>query len=205
MNSLPLGDVALVARVLVGVVLVVAGFAKVRAAKDFASATRQFRILPGPLVSPVSRVLPVVELGAGLGILSGAAPAFFGWLAVGLFLLFTLAIIVVLARGDLLRCSCFGALAGERLTWLSVARNVVLTSAAVAIAWSAPRSSSDVASIPVPAIDDLVPAVLTTVAVVFMYVASIRALGLEATPSDDDAQTSADQHGAVVHMEGILE
>ncbi len=175
-------DVALVFRILLAAVLVLAGISKLKAVANFRAALRQFRILPPFVVDPVSRVLPIAELAVGAGILSGVEPYLFGSVAAALLGLFTLAIVVTLLRGDHLRCSCFGSLAAERLTWLSVARNLVLVFGAFFIAGYPRLERAD--RVLVPALDDFVPAALIAVAVVFMYVATIRALGLEASPAE---------------------
>jgi uncharacterized membrane protein YphA (DoxX/SURF4 family) len=63
--------VATAARLLLGVVLVVAGALKLPDPAAAVRAVRAYRLLPEALVEPVAFGLPVVEVAVGLALLAG--------------------------------------------------------------------------------------------------------------------------------------
>lgn len=83
-------------------------------------------------------VLPLAELAvSGVLLPSGTARA--GALgSAALLSAFTIAIAVNLVRGRMPECRCFGQVHSTRVSWGTVARNVILTAAAVAIVVAGP-------------------------------------------------------------------
>lgn len=100
--------VGLVARLVLGGVLVVAGGLKLGNFGESIEAVRAYRLLPYDLSAPLGYALPVIEVAAGLLLIVGLftrAAALVGGL---LMLSFIIAIASVWARGLSIDCGCFG-------------------------------------------------------------------------------------------------
>ena len=100
--------IGLVARLVLGVVLTVAGGLKVTSPEVSARAVRAFQILPYDFAGYVGYALPVVEILVGLLLIAGLftrASAAAGGL---LMLAFVIGIISAWARGLSIDCGCFG-------------------------------------------------------------------------------------------------
>jgi uncharacterized membrane protein YphA (DoxX/SURF4 family) len=134
---------ATAARLLLGVVFVVAGLVKLPDPAAAERAVRAYRLLPESLVAVVAFGLPVLEIAVGLALLAGvfvrtAAVATAVMLAV-----YIAAIASVWARGLSIDCGCFGnggqVAAGRTQYPAEIARDVALLVVALALArW--PRS-----------------------------------------------------------------
>jgi uncharacterized membrane protein YphA (DoxX/SURF4 family) len=111
-----------------GVVLLVAGIAK-RADRGWPAAARALGA-PAWSIAP----LPWVEIGLGAVLVSGLLRPWAAVLAAILLVLFTVLVVVNLARGRRPPCACFGARSHEPIGALSVVRNLgLLGLAAVAL------------------------------------------------------------------------
>jgi uncharacterized membrane protein YphA (DoxX/SURF4 family) len=124
---------ALVLRLVVAGLLVVAGALKLRAPVAFATEIANYQLLPA--VAPyLAATLPVAELVVGLTLL--AAPA--AWRraaalgALALFAAFTVAVASAYFRRINIDCGCFGT-GGGSITALTLARNLALMLAAAAL------------------------------------------------------------------------
>jgi peroxiredoxin len=132
-----MGTTILAARIAVGLALAVAGVAKLASREDTRRTLRDFGV-PSGLCAPVALGLPLVEL-ATAALLLPTATAVVGGVAVAtLMLLFSLAIVRVLMRGEAVRCNCFGALGAREVGWPELARNAVLGALGVFIAAAGP-------------------------------------------------------------------
>ena len=127
---------ALVLRVGLGGLLVVAGGLKLRAPVAFATEIANYQLVPA--VAPyVAAVLPVLELVVGGALVVGrrawrraAALA-----ALGLLAAFTVAVASAYLRRINIDCGCFGT-GGGPITGLTLARNLVLMAAAATCVWA---------------------------------------------------------------------
>ncbi len=125
---------ALLARLVVGGLLLVAGALKVRAPVAFATEIANYQLFPA--VAPyLGAILPVVELTIGLALIVGPRTwrrgAALG--ALGLFATFTVAVASAYFRRINIDCGCYGTGGGPN-TALPLARNVgLLTAAALAL------------------------------------------------------------------------
>jgi len=114
-----------------------AGLAKLTAPQEFARAVRNYDLLPARRVGTVATWLPRLELLAALLLALGVLTTLAAAVLAGLLLAFTAAVAVSLLRGRQLDCGCFGSTAPRRITWATVARNLVLAAmAALVVAWS---------------------------------------------------------------------
>ncbi len=145
---------ALLCRLVLGVVFIISALGKLLDPQDFARATAAFRILPIQTVNLFAMVLPWVEMMCGaLLIVNRKVPAAALILA-GLNAMFILVIVSAMARGLDIDCGCFSLLAKEKAglsIWLIVRDLVFL---ALCLPLLAPirtsRQSSSKRSIIVP-------------------------------------------------------
>jgi uncharacterized membrane protein YphA (DoxX/SURF4 family) len=100
--------VSLVARLVLGAVMLVAGALKVTDPVSATQAVRAYELLPSALDSPVGLILPFLEIAIGLLLIVGfgVRPAA---LAAGVFMVvFIAAVSSAWARGLAIDCGCFG-------------------------------------------------------------------------------------------------
>lgn len=114
--------------VAVALTLVTAAVAKIRqpirTAQDFAA-------LGLPIPRFLARCVPAVEIAVAMALL--VIPGWGAVAAFGLLALFTALLVSLVRSGQSIACSCFGAVSDEPVSWVEVARNVVLLGAAAAI------------------------------------------------------------------------
>lgn len=118
-----------VARLLLAVVFVIAGVAKLVDLKGSREAMRGFG-LPVALANPFGVLLPLVELVVAVALIPLASA---WWGAVGalvLVLLFIAGIVYNLARGRTPDCHCFGQLYSKPIGWPTLVRNALLAAVA---------------------------------------------------------------------------
>lgn len=113
--------IANVARVALGLALVVAAVAKLAAGVRWVDQAATLGVR-----RPIAVALPWFELTVGATVAAGLAEPWPAVIAVGLLVVFTAWIAVHLVRGDHPPCACFGALSAAPLSWWHVARNVAL-------------------------------------------------------------------------------
>jgi uncharacterized membrane protein YphA (DoxX/SURF4 family) len=120
-------------RLVLGLTFIVAGLSKLAARDDLARTVISYGILPSGWAQFVATWLPRFELMTGmllvLGVVGRAAAA----LAALALAAFTAGAIVNLLRGRVIDCGCFGPTRIKRVTWRTVARNVLLVAAAVVL------------------------------------------------------------------------
>jgi len=100
--------VTTLARLVLGVVLVVAGWLKVSSPDEAVRAVQAYRILPGGLTHPVGYGLPLLEVLVGLLLLLGLGTRWAAVAAGVLMVVFIAGIVSVWARGLSIDCGCFG-------------------------------------------------------------------------------------------------
>jgi uncharacterized membrane protein YphA (DoxX/SURF4 family) len=110
----------LVARLVVGVIFLIAGIDKVAAPGAFADAVRAFHILPSALVLPFAFVVPWLELLVAVYLIGGFMCRFAAGGAVVLLGMFVLALGLAIVTGNTAHpCGCFGSKSNPVVTWLS--------------------------------------------------------------------------------------
>src|SRR2546421_493895 len=125
------------ARVLLAVVFVVAGLAKLADRARARQALRDFGV-PAALATPLGLLLPLAELAVVLALLPTRS-AWWGALgALVLLLLFIAGIGANLARGRTPDCHCFGQLHSAPVGWPTLTRNAVLAAVAAFVVWQGP-------------------------------------------------------------------
>jgi putative oxidoreductase len=132
----------LVIRVILGVIFLVAGSAKIGHATFFAAQIAGFRILPSVVIAPMALILPYLEVMLGgylvLGLFTRAA----AWIAAAMLLAFDLAIASAVVRGMAVNCGCFGPTDQTVTTWAEVARDAVFVLLAIFVALRGPGTLS---------------------------------------------------------------
>ena len=98
----------LIARLILGGVLLVAGALKIGNLQKSAMAVRAYELLPVSLANLLGYALPWVEIGVGLLLITGAAVRISGLIGAFTMLAFIIAISQAWARGLSIDCGCFG-------------------------------------------------------------------------------------------------
>ena len=99
----------LLGRLVLGGVLLLAGYLKAKSPAEAAMSVRAYEVLPISLANTLGYILPWLEIGAGLLLIIGVAvkkSAIFGG---ALMVLFIIAIGQAWARGLSIDCGCFGS------------------------------------------------------------------------------------------------
>ncbi len=129
--------VSLLARLLLGGVLLAAGGLKVGALGESVVAVRAYLILPYELTELVGYALPLAEIALGLALITGTFTRVSGALGALLMLVFAAGIASAWARGLSLDCGCFGGggvidpeVAKAAYPW-EIARDIGLAAAGV--------------------------------------------------------------------------
>ncbi len=120
-------------RLFVGVILLSVSVSKLAHLRQFQQGIQNYQVVPSPLASKrafsmaLTIAIPLAELLAGLGLITGfwLFPA--ALLAVALFVVFCIAITINLVRGRRdLSCHCGGAIGNHLISWWLVGRNGLL-------------------------------------------------------------------------------
>jgi uncharacterized membrane protein YphA (DoxX/SURF4 family) len=131
---------AVVFRFALAVVFLLSGLAKLPLRAAFTEAVRNYKLVPDRLASVIGRLLPPVEVAAGLVLVLGLGvrpvAAFVGAFLVA----FSTAVAINLLRGRAIDCGCFGPIAQRQITWLTVLRNAVLIVAAAVVVAEGPTA-----------------------------------------------------------------
>ena len=125
---------ALIARLLLALVFVVAGSAKLADHKGSRQALVDFG-LPAALAGPLGILLPLAELAVAAALLPTATAPWGALGALALLLMFVAVIGLNLARGREPDCHCFGQLYSAPAGWKTLARNGVLAAIAGFLVW----------------------------------------------------------------------
>lgn len=120
-----LGQIGLVASVIVAVVFIVAAVSKLADNDGTQTAVREFGA-PASLAGLLAFGLPLAELGVAAAIIYGPTRSIGAVGALGLLLIFSIAIASRLVRGSAPDCHCFGQLHSAPVSWKTLARNGLL-------------------------------------------------------------------------------
>jgi uncharacterized membrane protein YphA (DoxX/SURF4 family) len=99
----------LLGRLVLGIVLLLAGYLKAKAPAEAAMSVRAYEVLPIPVANILGYSLPWLEIGVGLLLIIGLAVKKSSILGGGLMFLFIVAIAQAWARGLSIDCGCFGS------------------------------------------------------------------------------------------------
>jgi uncharacterized membrane protein YphA (DoxX/SURF4 family) len=131
---------ALLARGLLAVVFIWAAWHKVLEPGEFALNVATYQILPLSLINLQAIGLPWVELLIGVLLISGLWTRESALITIGMNIMFIVAIIITLYRGEEILCGCFASGdAGHQIGWDLVIRDFGLLLVGVYLAWVGPR------------------------------------------------------------------
>ena len=118
---------ALLVRVFIGLLFVVSSLEKIVDPAAFAQSITNYKMVPEWLVSFAATILPWLELLCGFSVLFGALTRGSSFLLSAMLTVFTLAVLVALARGLDISCGCFtqDPTAGK-IGWLKILQNATL-------------------------------------------------------------------------------
>ena len=130
----------LIARVVVGGTLLVAGALKIGHFDSLASTIAAYRIpfLTPEVIAPLSIAIPLVEVLLGAYVLIGLYTRAAAALALCEFVIFAAAVASVVVRGIPAPCGCFGPADTRPASWVEVARDLALALVALFIFLRAP-------------------------------------------------------------------
>lgn len=117
---------ALVARVYLAVVFLLACYHKLLDPAAFALDIATYQIMPLATINLMAIVLPWVELAAGLMLLVGFRARAGALLVAAMMAVFTAAIAIALGRGLEMSCGCFASqgAAEDPISWLTILRDL---------------------------------------------------------------------------------
>jgi uncharacterized membrane protein YphA (DoxX/SURF4 family) len=131
---------AVVFRFGLAVIFLLSGLAKLPRRAEFTSAVRNYKLVPDRVGALVGRLLPPVEIAAGALLALGLGVRPVAALLGAFLVVFSSAVAVNLLRGRTINCGCFGPVAERRITWSTVARNLVLAGAAGVVVAAGPTA-----------------------------------------------------------------
>ncbi len=139
--------VRLFVRLLLGVLLLSVGVGKLSHPRQFQQGIQDYHVVPSllekklALTALLSLAIPLAELLAGLGLISGFWLIAAIVLALALFVVFSVAIIINLACGRRdLSCHCGGIVGNHLISWWLVGRNSLLIVGLVLLLFTPPDS-----------------------------------------------------------------
>lgn len=118
------------ARLLLGVVFLIAAVAKLRDRAAFRQSVVAFGF-PAALAGAASVLIPIIEIVVAILIIRAPSAGVGALASLLLLLVFTAAIAINLARGRTPSCSCFGTAASEPIGPATVVRNLALAACAL--------------------------------------------------------------------------
>jgi uncharacterized membrane protein YphA (DoxX/SURF4 family) len=128
----------LLARLLLGGLLLTAGALKVGHPSELASTLAGFRLLPAVVIGPLALALPYVELLLGGYLVAGLFTRVVAGVVAVQFLLYGGAIASAVLRHIPANCGCFGPNDTSVADWPHVAFDLVLALASAFVAYRAP-------------------------------------------------------------------
>ena len=136
--ALVLAIMGLAASVGVGLILLIAGFEKLRHRILLPGVIANYRLLPNGLVAPAATILPIAEILIGAALIAGGSPLPV-LLAILLLILFGAAMAINIRRGRThIDCGCGRSQLRHPIGWSLVARNAILATLLVPRLWGAP-------------------------------------------------------------------
>ncbi|MFC1890331.1 MauE/DoxX family redox-associated membrane protein [Thermodesulfobacteriota bacterium] len=120
---------ALPVRLILAAIFLAACYHKILEPGAFALSIATYEILPTVLINPFAIVLPWIELATALMLIVGFRTQAAALLTTGMMILFTIALVIALAKGLELSCGCFASdEIDETINILTLQRDIVLLS-----------------------------------------------------------------------------
>ncbi|OIQ75971.1 methylamine utilization protein MauE [mine drainage metagenome] len=131
--------ISLVARLVLGGTLLLAGMLKVSHPYTSTAAVRAYRLLPNSLANLIGYTLPWVEIGVALALILGIGVRICSVIAGIMMVAFIIGVGSAWARGLTIDCGCFGGggqvARGATKYWQEIGRDLGLTLIAAFLIW----------------------------------------------------------------------
>jgi uncharacterized membrane protein YphA (DoxX/SURF4 family) len=118
-------------QIAIGILMALAGMAKIGDLQSFAMQLHNFRILPVPVENLFAMTVPWIELLAALALIFGVRARAGALLVTALLSLFTVAVLVAMVQGLDIECGCFGTHDSTRVGWAKIGQNLAMLGLAV--------------------------------------------------------------------------
>ncbi len=135
-----MGNVYLIARVGLAAVFALAAVGKLSSIERTRESLVSFGV-PRALLAPASIALILGEIAIAVLLIPPATAVAAAIAAAALMLVFSVAIVRAMGRGERPDCNCFGQVHSRPVGWGAVGRNVVIGAVAVAVAAAGPGTS----------------------------------------------------------------
>ncbi len=112
----------------IGMYFVTVSVSKIFTFQLFLQTVYSFGVLPSSVILSFSICIILVELIGGVALILDVVPIFFSRMLFGTVILFTIAILINLIRGNLIDCGCYGTMVTTSISWWHVLHNVTLCS-----------------------------------------------------------------------------
>lgn len=103
-------------RIVLGILLLIAGLSKVTEAQSFAETINNYHLIPYQLTNLAAILIPWLEITVGISLVTGLLVRGGVFLGLILFITFTFAISWAYALGIDTECGCFGTLLNQRVS-----------------------------------------------------------------------------------------
>ena len=203
LDALGQHHVQLLLRLTLGGLLILAAITKLTDRAAFQTAVAEYQLLPHTLERPFAAALSIIELALGTLLLAGLGTVIAAWAAVPVFLSFSIAIGVNMARGRDLDCHCFGSVQSEPIGWPSLIRSSALVIASLIVAFGASAFGAVDALLldpdGLPPASEIVPVVLLAFVIFDVIILLPEAIATQLSFDASYGRGAADRHG---HREG---
>ena len=110
----------IVIRIVLGVILLVAGLSKVGDLNGFAEIINNYHLIPYQLTNIFAIVIPWLEIAVGISLITGFFLRGGTFIGLILFFVFFFAVSWAYARGIDTECGCFGALLNQKVNLIKL-------------------------------------------------------------------------------------
>lgn len=112
----------------IGGYFIVVSMFKIFSFQSLLQAVQNFGVLPPSLLVHFSIFIVLVELVGGIALVLDVFRKFFSRMLTGTVVLFTIAILINLIRGNFIDCGCYGSMVATSIGWWHVLHNIILCS-----------------------------------------------------------------------------
>ena len=111
-------------RFYIGGIFIYASVYKINYPAEFADSIASYELVPYWAVGVMAIVMPWMELICGVLVIAGIRPKAAILVLMGLMVLFTVAIVITLAKGVPIGCGCFHSLEDQGISWRTFFRDI---------------------------------------------------------------------------------
>lgn len=116
----------LVARIVVALMFIIVGVGKITHPEEFAREISNYQLLPILFINPLAVILPWLEVTTGMMLLFGIQLRANALLITAMLVMFTIAIIIAVAKGLSINCGCYSQIAAQKVGLPKILENTGL-------------------------------------------------------------------------------